>query len=171
MKDKHKNKVIIILSVIAGLLLIWGITNFNSNHTQTGKGIADINNTVTEEEITSDDFKILSVSWDDYQMTPDWEFTNNPINWNYICNQSNHDAVDYTIATEQTKDLACYFIINDKKTDYYSFLVDKKFYHPSQPLSYKKNNLITICCGNMHSFENPTSEEICKSITLPTKCI
>lgn len=170
MKNNHKNKIIIILSIAVGLLLIWGITNFNSKNSQTGKGIADINNTVTENNITDKDFQILSASWDSYQINPDWEFTNNPINWDYICKQESHDAVDYTIETEQTKDLACYFIINNKKTDYYSFLIDKKFYHPSQPLNYKQDNLITICCGNMHSFENPKTDEICKSITLPAKC-
>ena len=170
MKDNHKNKIIIILSIAVGLLLIWGITNFNSKNSQTGKGIENINNTQTENKITVDDFNILSTSWDDYQITPDWEFTNKPINWDYICKQSDYNAVDYTIYTEQTKDLACYFIMNNKKTDYWSFLVDKKAYHPSIPLSYKQDNIITICCGIMHSSENPNPEEICKSIILLAKC-
>lgn len=38
MKDNHKNKIIIILSVVVGLLLIWSIINISKNNT-TGNDI------------------------------------------------------------------------------------------------------------------------------------
>lgn len=160
----NKNLMIGIIIVIAVVILFFYISS--------NKGV--------EQQLTDNDFKIISASWDNFQKEYDetkkrFVSTSEEIDWDFLCSNEPFEtkSVSYTLITQQAYDLSCYYIINGEvKREYYKgneiskvFEKDRIDYGGSYNLNYKQNNEMGICCSL--SFKEG---EVCKSITLPAKC-
>ncbi|MEK6898395.1 MAG: hypothetical protein AABX28_03505 [Nanoarchaeota archaeon] len=176
MAKEHKDYTIgILIGVIVAIVIIFGVY-ISINKT----------NTSTKTELTGEDFKILSVKWNDYSTeydssTEHYEYTTQRLDWNLICSPSNLESirdtlgtVDYTLVTQQNEDLVCRFIVNgeeqEKNTSSGGWVFEKGTKSIKMGLNGLfpdiDNNLI-ICCRD---YWEENKNEICKPITLPTKC-
>jgi hypothetical protein len=135
--------------------------------------------------LTDEDFKIVSVVWNDYKTNfsedGNWKLLSEPIPWYDDCygrnigdNYSELDLMySYTIIKQQSEDLNCNFILNgvsmageDNKTEYVLLEKEENVLMGLYPLSFWVNNNIVMCC----STDVEERGEVCKSITLPAKC-
>lgn len=164
MKKERRNLIVGV--VIGVIIVIVIILIYNASKPQP------------KEKLTEDDFKIISASWNDYQVT-NGGFSPVRMDWDKLCSGeygTDYLSAGYTITTQQTEEsMSCYYIINsEEKREYdknlgevfYGFENDTKIHHGDYNLNFKQNNEITICCHSNRFKEG----EICKSITLEAKC-
>ncbi len=160
---KNKDWTIgILVGVILALVIILGVY-LSLNKTSS-----------TSEELSDNDFKIISASWD------------NKYDWNFLCGRDVLEKVSagYNVFTQQNYNLTCSFFINgEEKIDTHTFINEygqeeqirtltlfeqsKRNYEGMYNLNYTRNNEIIICCS---SFDPNIKGEVCDSITLPAKC-
>ena len=141
--------------------------------------IAFLDRPKPKEKITDEDFKILSASWNNYQVMNN-KISDFKIDWEGLCSGKyggDSLSVSYNIVTNQKEEsLSCYFIINGEEKKEYDKDVGRTFWSFENKtkshlegvynLDYKEDNQITICCTSLFK-----EGEVCKSITLKAKCV
>lgn len=169
-KKLNNTKFMLLGGVIIGVLIILTIISVNSNKNER-----------VIENLSEDDFKIISASWDTSEAI--WDAVQEayvqsniiPINWNYRCNNncSNGKCIfsDYQITTQQSEDLNCNTWFDNTKYDLGNNVTGyyfKKGITSSamwNGFDITKNHQIKICCTSFFK-----EGEVCQSINLLTKC-
>ena len=172
MAKKNNNTLYIIGGIIIVVLLtIIIMTNFPK---------AQI-----KEELTENDFKILSASWntegtkyDEEKETYVPDETKPKVDWEYYCNGCEENPnwewcklSNWHYTTQQSEDLSCqhYYdgLLDSGLPEGHSYFLEKgiKYFGLGSSLSITENHEFMICCES-----NYKEGKVCSSITLPAKC-
>lgn len=179
----NKNTTILLVIIILILLVLFTTILLYKN-----------SKPLTKEQLTDEDFKIISASWNNYQAEYDslkkvyvpneWR----PVNWTGICapdsdcfyssSDGRCELLNYQITTQQSKDLICsyqYDGVEEEKNvsglESAGWLFEKGVKTQGlgmKSLDIKQSHEIMICCTSLDS--PSVDNKICKSTTLAPKC-
>jgi len=143
---------------------------------------SDINKPSVKEELTSEDFEIISAGWNVYQTRYDQQQSTYvpdeslpKINWSYYCSGLGGDGWEelsnWHFTTHQSENLLCVYYYDGIRDELHNdgsrslFNTGVLYQGMGSSLDYKEDHELMICCTS-----DSKDGEVCDSINLPARC-